>query len=46
MPDGTTIDALIEDKIAPSQWRKHLGESPSKFINASSWALFFTGKVL
>jgi RHH-type proline utilization regulon transcriptional repressor/proline dehydrogenase/delta 1-pyrroline-5-carboxylate dehydrogenase len=46
VPDGTTIDALIEDKIAPSQWRKHLGESPSKFINASSWALFFTGKVL
>ena len=28
VPDGTTIDALIEDKIAPSQWPKHLGKSP------------------
>ena len=46
VPDGTTIDALIEDKIAPLQWHNHLGKNPSTFINASSWALFLTGKVL
>ena len=40
------MDALIEDKIAPSEWGKHLGESHSNLINASTWALFVTGRVL
>ncbi|MDB4051769.1 proline dehydrogenase family protein, partial [Planktomarina sp.] len=46
VPDSTTMDALIEDKIAPSEWGKHLGESHSNLINASTWALFITGRVL
>ena len=46
VPDGDTIDALIEDKIAPSAWGKHLGQSHSTMINASTWALYITGKVL
>ncbi|MEO1398760.1 MAG: proline dehydrogenase family protein, partial [Pseudomonadota bacterium] len=46
VPDGATIDALIEDKIAPSAWGKHLGRSHSSLVNASTWALFVTGKVL
>lgn len=46
VPDGTTMDALIEDKIAASAWDKHLGQSHSSLINASTWALFMTGKVL
>lgn len=46
VPDGQTIDALIEDKIAPSEWGKHLGQSHSSLVNASTWALFVTGKVL
>ncbi len=46
VPDEQTIDALIEDKIAPSEWDKHLGRSHSSLINASTWALFMTGKVL
>lgn len=46
VPDAETIDALIEDKIAPNQWDKHLGQSHSSLINASTWALFMTGKVL
>ena len=46
VPDAATIDALIEDKIAPSEWGKHLGESHSNLINASTWALFVTGRVL
>ena len=29
VPDANTIDALIEDKIAPSNWGKHLGKSAS-----------------
>ena len=46
VPDTETIDALIEDKIAPSQWSAHLGRSNSPLVNASTWALMLTGKVL
>ncbi|AUQ50412.1 bifunctional protein PutA [Phaeobacter inhibens] len=46
VPDADTIDALIEDKIAPSEWGKHLGKSTSSLVNASTWALMLTGKVL
>ncbi|MBU2358027.1 MAG: proline dehydrogenase family protein, partial [Alphaproteobacteria bacterium] len=46
VPDADTIDALIEDKIAPSDWGKHLGQSASSLVNASTWALMLTGRVL
>ena len=46
VPDAATIDELIEDKIAPSDWGKHLGKSSSSLVNASTWALMLTGRVL
>ncbi|MDJ0614238.1 MAG: bifunctional proline dehydrogenase/L-glutamate gamma-semialdehyde dehydrogenase PutA [Rhizobiaceae bacterium] len=46
VPDGETMDALIEDKIAPSEWGQHLGKSHSSLVNASTWALLITGAVL
>ncbi len=46
VPDNDTIDALIEDKIAPSDWGRHLGEASSSLVNASTWALMWTGRVL
>ncbi|RVT85496.1 bifunctional proline dehydrogenase/L-glutamate gamma-semialdehyde dehydrogenase PutA [Rhodobacteraceae bacterium CCMM004] len=46
VPDAETIDALIEDKIAPSDWSRHLGHSSSPLVNASTWALMLTGRVL
>ncbi|MEC7964693.1 MAG: bifunctional proline dehydrogenase/L-glutamate gamma-semialdehyde dehydrogenase, partial [Pseudomonadota bacterium] len=46
VPDADTIDALIEDKIAPSDWSKHLGNSASPLVNASTWGLLLTGRVL
>ncbi len=46
VPDAPTMDALIEDKIAPSKWGLHLGHSASSLVNASTWALMLTGKVL
>ncbi|ETX14787.1 bifunctional proline dehydrogenase/pyrroline-5-carboxylate dehydrogenase [Roseivivax halodurans JCM 10272] len=46
VPDAETIDALIEDKIAPSDWGKHMGHSSSPLVNASTWALMLTGNVL
>jgi RHH-type proline utilization regulon transcriptional repressor/proline dehydrogenase/delta 1-pyrroline-5-carboxylate dehydrogenase len=46
VPDAETIDDLIYDKIEPSNWGAHLGHSSSPLINASTWALLLTGKVL
>jgi RHH-type proline utilization regulon transcriptional repressor/proline dehydrogenase/delta 1-pyrroline-5-carboxylate dehydrogenase len=46
VPDAETVDALIEDKIAPSEWGAHLGRSSSPLVNASTWALMLTGRVL
>ena len=46
VPDAQTIDALIEDKIAPSDWSTHIGKSSSPMVNASTWGLLLTGKVL
>jgi RHH-type proline utilization regulon transcriptional repressor/proline dehydrogenase/delta 1-pyrroline-5-carboxylate dehydrogenase len=45
-PDAPTVDALIEDKIAPHDWGAHLGDSGSILVNASTWALMLTGRVL
>lgn len=46
VPDTQTMDELIEDKIAPSSWGEHLGQSSSSLVNASTWALMLTGRVL
>ncbi|WP_227817485.1 bifunctional proline dehydrogenase/L-glutamate gamma-semialdehyde dehydrogenase PutA [Nitrogeniibacter aestuarii] len=46
VPDAETIDDLIEDKIAPSDWSAHLGHSFSPLVNASTWALMLTGRML
>ncbi|MEM9249782.1 MAG: bifunctional proline dehydrogenase/L-glutamate gamma-semialdehyde dehydrogenase PutA [Pseudomonadota bacterium] len=46
VPDGATVDALIDDKIASSDWSAHLGQSSSPLVNASTWGLLLTGRVL
>jgi len=46
VPDTETVDALIQDKIAPADWGRHLGQSSSSLVNASTWALLLTGKVI
>src|SRR5690554_1322099 len=46
VPDAETMDDLIRDKIAPHDWSAHSGESSSIFVNASTWALMLTGRVL
>ncbi len=46
VPDSETVDDLIEDKIAPSDWGRHLGRSASSLVNGSTWALMLTGRVL
>ena len=46
VPDAATMDELIEDKIAPQDWKLHRGRSPSALVNASTLALMLTGEVL
>jgi RHH-type transcriptional regulator, proline utilization regulon repressor / proline dehydrogenase / delta 1-pyrroline-5-carboxylate dehydrogenase len=46
VPDAETIDELIADKIEPSNWGAHLGRSTSSLVNAATWGLMLTGRVL
>jgi len=46
VPDNQTIDDLIEDKIGPSNWRDHIGQSESSLVNASTYALEMTRSVI
>ncbi len=46
VPDAETMDDLIKDKIAPHDWSAHSGSSSSIFVNASTWGLMLTGRVL
>jgi len=46
IPDADTADRLIRDKIGPADWERHLGNSGSVFVNASTWALMLTGRLV
>jgi len=46
VPDAKTMDDLIEDKLSTKSWNSHIGHSDSSLVNASTWALMLTGKVL
>ncbi|GLH34798.1 trifunctional transcriptional regulator/proline dehydrogenase/L-glutamate gamma-semialdehyde dehydrogenase [Pseudomonas putida] len=46
IPDKGTRDALIRDKISSGNWHPHLGNSPSLFVNAATWGLLLTGKLV
>jgi RHH-type proline utilization regulon transcriptional repressor/proline dehydrogenase/delta 1-pyrroline-5-carboxylate dehydrogenase len=46
IPDKDTADALIAEKIGGGRWEKHLGASDSLFVNASTFGLMITGRVV
>ena len=46
VPDARTVDELIRDKITPHDWAAHVGDSGSILVNASTWALMLTGRIL
>jgi RHH-type proline utilization regulon transcriptional repressor/proline dehydrogenase/delta 1-pyrroline-5-carboxylate dehydrogenase len=46
IPDKATADKLIRDKLGDANWKKHLGQSESLFVNASTWGLMLTGKLV
>ncbi len=45
-PDEDTRDRLIAEKIGSADWASHLGQSESLFVNASTWGLMLTGKLV
>lgn len=46
IPDVQNIDRLIAEKISQADWESHRGESESAFINATTWGLMLSGKIL
>jgi len=45
-PDEETRDRLIAEKIASADWASHAGQSDSMLVNASTWSLMLTGKLI
>ena len=46
IPDADTADALIAEKVGGGAWARHLGKSDSLFVNASTWGLMLTGRIV
>src|SRR5512139_1084144 len=46
IPDDDTADRLIADKLRAGDWASHLGDSQSLFVNASTWGLMLTGRIV
>ena len=46
IPDVATAEQLIADKLTDAHWETHLGQSQSVFVNASTWSLMLTGRVM
>src|SRR5882757_7035340 len=46
IPDDDTAEKLIADKLAEADWESHLGRSDSLFVNASTWGLMLTGRIV
>jgi RHH-type proline utilization regulon transcriptional repressor/proline dehydrogenase/delta 1-pyrroline-5-carboxylate dehydrogenase len=45
-PDAETRDRLIAEKIGSADWASHIGRSDSLFVNASTWGLMLTGRLI
>jgi RHH-type transcriptional regulator, proline utilization regulon repressor / proline dehydrogenase / delta 1-pyrroline-5-carboxylate dehydrogenase len=46
IPDQDTADKLIRDKLGDADWKRHMGQSDSILVNASTWGLMLTGKLV
>ncbi|MEN5062259.1 bifunctional proline dehydrogenase/L-glutamate gamma-semialdehyde dehydrogenase PutA [Luteimonas sp. TWI1416] len=46
IPDQETADKLIRDKLGEADWKKHMGQSDSVLVNASTWGLMLTGRLV
>ncbi len=45
IPDKSTMDKFISDKLSTVDWKNHLDREHPLFINAATWSLLLTGKV-
>ena len=45
-PDEATRDRLIAEKLASADWASHVGRSGSLLVNASTWSLMLTGRLI
>ena len=46
IPDADTADKLIRDKLGEADWKRHVGQSDSVLVNASTWGLMLTGHLV
>ena len=46
VPDAATAEKLIADKLAGADWESHLGLSSSILVNAGTWGLMLTGRLV
>ncbi len=46
VPDDETAEKLIADKLAGADWESHLGLSTSILVNAGTWGLMLTGRLV
>ncbi|MGH6958131.1 MAG: proline dehydrogenase family protein, partial [Caulobacteraceae bacterium] len=45
-PDEATRAALIAEKVGSADWSRHVGRSESLFVNAGTWGLMLTGRLV
>jgi RHH-type proline utilization regulon transcriptional repressor/proline dehydrogenase/delta 1-pyrroline-5-carboxylate dehydrogenase len=46
VPDEETADKLIAEKIRTGRWGEHLGKSDHWLVNAGTWGLMLTGRIV
>src|SRR5699024_5944776 len=46
IPGDENADRLIHDKLTKGEWDRHIGHSRSLFVNASTWGLMLTGRLV
>ncbi len=46
IPDQDTANKLIRDKLGDADWDAHVGRSTSVLVNASTWGLMLTGRIV
>src|SRR5450432_93682 len=46
IPDAATADRLIRDKLSQGDWERHVGRNRSLLVNAGTWRMMLTGKLV
>src|SRR5471032_3196027 len=46
IPDAVTADKLIRDKLSQGDWERHVGRNRSLLVNAGTWGMMLTGKLV